>query len=98
MFCKLYFRLWIFIALNEFSSYGETRTEEIPALGVAEKPEQNGEEKEPATMNVGAVVGGAVGGTAGVGIIVVIILVIIKKKKVMWFIEFVNFWLLLKLN
>ena len=62
---------------------GETRTEEIPALGVAEKPEQNGEEKEPATMNVGAVVGGAVGGTAGVGIIVVIILVIIKKKKVM---------------
>ena len=62
---------------------GETRIEEIPALGVAEKPEQNGEEKEPATMNVGAVVGGAVGGTAGVGIIVVIILVIIKKKKVM---------------
>ena len=62
---------------------GETRTEEIPALGVAEKPKQNGEEKEPATMNVGAVVGGAVGGTAGVGIIVVIILVIIKKKKVM---------------
>ena len=62
---------------------GETRTEEIPALGVAEKPEQNGEEKEPATMNVGAVVGGAVGGTAGVGIIVVILLVIIKKKKVM---------------
>lgn len=62
---------------------GETRTEEIPALGVAEKPEQNGEEKDPATMNVGAVVGGAVGGTAGVGIIVVILLVIIKKKKVM---------------
>ena len=62
---------------------GETRTEEIPALGVEEKPEQNGEEKEPATMNVGAVVGGAVGGTAGVGIIVVILLVIIKKKKVM---------------
>lgn len=62
---------------------GETRTEEIPALGVAEKPEQNGEVKEPATVNVGAVVGGAVGGTAGVGIIVVIILVIIKKKKIM---------------
>ncbi len=63
---------------------GETKTEEIPALGVLDEPQKPDETETPATKdgpNIAAIAGGAVGGTAGLGILIVVILIVIKKMK-----------------
>ena len=63
------------------SGCGDKKVEEIPALGVVDKPVQPNEPEIANGPNIGAIVGGAVGGTAGLGILVLVIFIIIKKTK-----------------
>ncbi len=60
----------------------ETKTEEIPSIGVMNESKQPEETEKASSVNIGAIVGGAVGGTAGLSVIIIVIFVIIKKKKI----------------
>ena len=60
----------------------ETKAEEIPSIGVMNESKQPEETEKASSVNIGAIVGGAVGGTAGLSVIIIVIFVIIKKKKI----------------
>ena len=48
-------------------------------MNESKQPEET---EKASSVNIGAIVGGAVGGTAGLSVIIIVIFVIIKKKKI----------------